>query len=553
MRRKLLARTLTVILVLAILISDIQAAPLGSGVGRVQAAPPIWNAIVGLFRVGTAMKKRNAVYTEAGVTANDINTYYDGLIEHARTARQEIFSRAAAGERLTLARSYIRTEAALDAERKAAIRMIEAEKNQARKDFERTLSKFIANILISSPGGQNIINKIRGAIREARQAAVAVQAALEGGKPIEALGNALASKAGDLVVAQELARGLGSAAGSKIDRALGGVGSRIEGMIGNLQASVGEGIDLLDNLDAEVAVHDNRERQPVSLVEDHSMIKEVFTVDRANPVVDVVASAFAGGAALSGSLEPGTTRGAMRDRIRGALLDGKITRIQSIASRNSVGTTYCVAVGRGEYEAATGQLGQAVQEAEVPEEAAYLVCYDNQNGLPVFTRLIEEKEKASTEETITTEGPVVAGDIPVGTYMGTGEWFAEKRKTFTESMTNKIIITVNKDGSVSGSLSAHMIEITTHNDVENCSAHWEHTGNGTFSGQLTGPNGIIENTETWTMNVYTDCPDRGMPGSVTFTQLIDVEVSGDLITGTTRGLPDDPDGLWMYTLTATKQ
>ena len=309
MRRKLLTRLVTLFLILALLVSDIPPALPGSGVGRVKAASPFLNALVGFIRVGGALKKRNAVYTEAGVTASDINAYYDTLIEQAQTARHGIFSRAASGERLTLARSYIRIEAALVAERKAAIQMIKAEKNQARKDFERTLGKFIANILISSPGGQKIISQVREAIRGAREAAVAVQAALEGGKPIEALGDALARKVGDIRAVQELARGLGSAVGHKIDRALGGAGGRIEGMIGSMQAGLGDGINLLDNLDAEVAVHDNRRRQPVSLVEDSSMIKEVFTVDRSNPVADVVASAFAGGAALGGRLEPGNTAG----------------------------------------------------------------------------------------------------------------------------------------------------------------------------------------------------------------------------------------------------
>ena len=51
-----------------------------------------------------------------------------------------------------------------------------------------------------------------------------------------------------------------------------------------------------------------------------------------------------------------------------------------------------MAVGRGEYEAAAQQLGQAVQQAKDPEQAAYLVCCDNQTGLPVFTRLIEERK-----------------------------------------------------------------------------------------------------------------------------------------------------------------
>ena len=101
------------------------------------------------------------------------------------------------------------------AERNAAIQMIKAEKNQARKDFERTLGKFIANILDPSPGGQKIISQVREAIRVC-EVAVAVQAALEGGKPIEALGDALARKVGDIRAVQELARGLGPPSGIRL-------------------------------------------------------------------------------------------------------------------------------------------------------------------------------------------------------------------------------------------------------------------------------------------------------------------------------------------------
>ena len=55
--------------------------------------------------------------------------------------------------------SYIRVEAALEAEREAAIQMIEAEKNQARINFNKTLVNEIKNVLLSSSGAQRLISR----------------------------------------------------------------------------------------------------------------------------------------------------------------------------------------------------------------------------------------------------------------------------------------------------------------------------------------------------------------------------------------------------------
>lgn len=551
MTRRMVRCSVSILLVLGLLFAEVSVAQPWSQVQEAEGAAPAVNTVVGFMRILGAFGTRNEVYREAGRTAAEVNAYYDRLIKEAADARKEIFAQASGGERLILARSYIRVEAMLRAERKAAIRMIEAEKNKARKDFDRTVAKTAVNIMVAAPGPQKVIGEIRQAIRGAREAAVAVQSALEGGKPIEALGDALSKKVGDIGVVQELARGLGSMAGRRIDRALGGVAARVGGMIGNLQAEVGEGIGLLDQMDAEVAVHDNRERQPVSLVEDAGMIKEVFTVDRKNPVVDVVASAFAGGAARGGNLG-GAERGEMRDRIRDAMLAGRITRIQSIAADSGVGNTYCIAVGKGEYEAAAQRLGQAVQQARDPERAVYLVCYDNQSNLPVLAKLIEE-ETQRTEEAATIAAPVGTGEILAGTYVGKVDWTAEKWNEVAQSMTGEVTIIIANDGTVSGSFTAHIVEITTYNTIDDCSAHWEWDFKGTFNGQITSPIGVIESSENWRDEVFTDCPDPGGPIEFSFDQIIDIQINQNTLTGTTRPDPEDPEGLWMRIFTATKQ
>lgn len=92
---------------------------------------------------------------------------------------------------------------------------------------------------------------------------------------------------------------------------LGGALTKLEGAVDDVQQGMGEALGVLDELDEAVGQYDEQERQPVSLVEDESVLGAIVPVDRANAAVSVAA----------GALEPGTSRADMRDRIRGALLD----------------------------------------------------------------------------------------------------------------------------------------------------------------------------------------------------------------------------------------
>ena len=243
---KPLSRLLILLLVSILLFSEAAVLlPMG-GVEPAQAFSP-GNVIFGLFRGAGALKRRNRVYTEARATAGEINAYYDTLIAQTTKTRHAAIEQIASGKDASgdpidagdyrMARAYVRLEATLKAERRAAIAMIEMEKNQARKDFEKALVKEIVNILVASPGGQRIIGQVRETIGGAREAAVAVQAALEGGKPIEALQEVLVGKVGDFPLAQAAARELGSAVGHGLDHALGGALTKI---VGEQNRSAGE-------------------------------------------------------------------------------------------------------------------------------------------------------------------------------------------------------------------------------------------------------------------------------------------------------------------------
>jgi hypothetical protein len=277
MNHKRLTRCITAVLVLVLLMSSVVMPLPFAGVEVAHAAFGGPNLITALFKIGVAWDARNRIYREAGATAEEINAYYDGLIAHAGSIRGEMIAKVAAGEiPARYARAYTRIEAALEAERRAAIQMIEAEKKQARRDFHNKLGKEIVNILIASPGGQRIIGQAREALKNTREAAVAVQVAAEKGRPIDALRAALARQVGDIPIVQEAARELGSVVGHGIDRALGGAIGKVEKAIDNIQAGMGEAIDVLDGLDAHVAQYDGQARRPVSLVEDSRFIGKVI-------------------------------------------------------------------------------------------------------------------------------------------------------------------------------------------------------------------------------------------------------------------------------------
>jgi hypothetical protein len=566
---------LLILLLLSILLFSEAAVllPMG-GVEPAQAASPA-NVIFGLFRGIGALKRRNRVYREARATAGEINAYYDTLIAQTTETRRAAVAQIASGKDASgepidagdygMARAYVRLEATLEAERRAAIAMIEGEKNQARKDFEQALVKEIVNILVASPGGQRIIGQVRETLGGAREAAVAVQVALEGGKPIEALQEALVKKVGDFPLAQAAARELGSAVGHGVDHALGGALTKIEDGLNNLQDGLWEGIDLLDNLDAEVARHDQGEKQPVSLVEDNSLIGAIIPVGRDNPVADVVASAYAGATEIAGALGPGETRSTMRDRIRGALQGDRMKDIETIKTGTASGQTYCTSVGRGTYEVAAGALGQTPGTPVDPESAVYMVCYDIQSQMPVLARIMgggmeeKEEEEESTEDQVPP--PTTAeegGEIPVGTYIGTPaippSMQAVQQDVVEFSIDeNKITIIVEKDGTTHGEkILIFSYTASGENDEPVfCTSEWRIT----FDGNLQGTQGELRGVFFY--HFVSGGPGTDDPQNQTATHetVYDVQISGNVMSGSLKEAETeiDDDELDAFSFEATKQ
>jgi hypothetical protein len=368
------------------------------------AGPPV-NAVVALFNIIGAARRRNRVYREARATQREMDAYYDELLVEARSQLQE---RGLMGEgtqgNFTLEnrgqlRVYIKMYEALEAEREAVTQQIEREKNDARRQFNRSLTNEVVGILIKSPGGQRLIGDMRNTIGELREAVEAVQDAIKNNRPFDALVGVLQEKIEKVPVIRHAAQEIGSVVAQKIDRLLGGLITRVESAMDNVQGEMGQALDQVNQLDSELARIDERERTPVSLVEEGGVLSNIRGVDRANAAVDVAAQAYTNAAIIAGALRNPSEgeRSTMRDRIREQLLGDRLDRLSSFGER----TRYvsCEGVGQSAYIAAMGQLGRTPEQPANPSTSAYLVCKDKTTGTIVHAALIGPALGASATQT----------------------------------------------------------------------------------------------------------------------------------------------------------
>ncbi|MGD8632743.1 MAG: hypothetical protein PVF85_04175 [Anaerolineales bacterium] len=444
---KLSYKLASIVLLITFLFSFLPVLP--NTVQEAEAGGPITNALIGLFNVIGAARRRNRVYREARVTQRDMDTYYDTLIDEAR---QQLQDREMIGdfdsETRSQLRSYIKMYEALQAEREAVTQMIESEKNDARREFNRSLTREVVGVLIRSPGGQSLIGDIRSTVDELRQAAQAVQAAIAEGRPFDALAQALADKVGDIPILRETAYEVGYAAGQKVDQLLGGVLTRVDEAMSNMQAGMGDALDKINEIDSELARFDETERTPVSLVEEGSPLSNIRGVDRANAAVDVAATAYTNAAIIAGAFQDPSNaeKESMRDRIRDQLLADKLDRLGQVGQ--TMKTVVCQGVGRGEYIAAMGQLGRTPEEPLNADRAGYLICVDKVSGAIVHAALIgpakvaevtttpdEVSEAEETESVSTEQVPPPPPEEERCSLSGNGDFVLESYQVLSQSST----------------------------------------------------------------------------------------------------------------------
>jgi len=252
--------------------------------------PPGANAVVSILNFVGSVNSRNRIYREARTTKAEIDAYYDGLLE---TARSQLLKR----DIIDLAKernqfhAYERMRALIEQRRTAAVAMIEAEKNDARRRFRNDVGRIAFTVLIRSPGGRQLIRDVKTTLDGARQAALAVQAATGDAHP-EALLATLAERVSDVGVVQNAALALGSRAAAALDRRLNGIISKIGMASEQGQGDMTSAIEAINNLGAELDSELGLDRAPIALVGEGSPLRNLLPVDRAEAAVAVGVNAL---------------------------------------------------------------------------------------------------------------------------------------------------------------------------------------------------------------------------------------------------------------------
>ncbi len=530
-------RLVMTLLILSLLLSDLGSFAPAGPVPEAEASFLGLNAINALGNLISATNRRNRIYNDARVTQQDMNAYYDSLIS---TAREQLVDRELMGaEDQGQAWVYIKLTNALRAENAAVTQQIEAQKNQARQQFNHALGQEILNILIKSPGGQKIIKNVRDTIGGLREAALAVQAALNANRPeavIQQLVDDYTEKMNLLPGIQQEVRNLGSSVGSKLDQALGGVLSQAEHVMTDVAGELGQTLTQLDQFDAFVAGYQEQVRTPVNLIEEGDILHHIHGVDQVNAGFDVAVQAYTNAAIIAGAIKgDDSSKDNMRDSIRQQLLEQRTQELSQVGE--SMSLVKCSGVGQVQYEQAAAQLGITPVKPLDPKKAAYIVCIDKETGLPVHAALIgpEAAEGEEPEEEPTEEVNEIR--IPVGDYVGTTSIPNSLTEIWpSHVVANTLELHVEEDGTITGRAT---FETEGHPDPSpsdkypNCALYTKVLGIGTIEGRMTDMNGTFTITFSRSQEAtYTECSVTGPYYTDSNAEYkFVVSVSGDLMTG----------------------
>jgi len=370
-------RILTLLLAVVLLAEAVAIAPPAEA-----GAGPL-NLLIGGMRMLNALNRRNRVYNAARDTQRDFNAYYESLTDTAHdqllSGELESLREGADGpERVRLA-AFIKLSAALQAEHTAVTQAIEAEKNQARQNFNSALVRELQSIIIKLPGAQTILSQVRQTISQIRATVIALQAAAAGNRPTDVLSEQLAQQVQGSAYLQNVVRNLGSSLAPGIDRSLGGALTQVDQAIENINQEANQALDLLNSMDSEVAQYDFSQAEASGQQLDLGLANVRLT-DRASALIDVASQALAFLSAAQGT--GGTTREQLYTQIRQDLLSGHNAQLMDAIQQLSL--LDCRAVSWSEYEAAMTAIGKSAGQAPAIEAgASYMVCIDKESGEPV--------------------------------------------------------------------------------------------------------------------------------------------------------------------------
>jgi hypothetical protein len=520
-------------------VAELAAAPQAA-----EAQTPLVNAGLGFVNVIAAGARRRGTYIAADQNQRDFNRYYDSLRDTARTqlVSGELSSlhNTQSGLQHVRTGAYVKVYEATRAEQDAVTRAIEAEKNEARLNFNRTVVRELTDVIIRLPGAQQILSDVRETIANLRAAVIALQSAIAAGRPFDLLREQLANQVRDSALVQNAVRNLGTMVGQDLDRSMGGALTRVDHALERAQEEMATAATGLDQIDAQVAAL-STERASVGSGDRTGSGFNIRITDSTQAVLDAASSALAFITAIQGG--HGTTREEMYQQIRNQmLLEHNAALVQSA---QSVSLVTCTGVGRGEYDVAMGTLGKPPGTVPDPEHAAYIVCTDRESGQPVHAYIVGGGvEAAATPGEGTPIGEPV---LHAGTYVGEAafpELEVDDKDVSSEKVVsvNVVRLTVLEDAQVEGELTYEAQETVTGRD---CGSRWAYSVYGTFGGSLAADTGSVPLASTmsmsWTPFRLGEYP-CGDPGSAsgTYTWDVRVQVRGDHMSG--EGTTADDSG-----------
>jgi hypothetical protein len=509
----------------------------GIGASPASAQVDPVNAGLGLLRVINAINRRNRTYQAARDTKRDFDAYYRSLQDTARgqlrSGELHSLRSGASGPETVRVAAYVRLTQALAAEQTAITRAIDAETNQARRDFNRTLVRQLQEIVIRVPGAQQILSNVRTVISNVRTTVIALQAAANANQPLDVLTQRLAEQVSSSALVQQQVRDLGSALGPDLDRALGGALTQVNASIQDVNREANQAVTLLDGMDAQVAELD-LSRAEVAEGDQRVGPLNIRVTDRATAALDVASQALA---YLSLMQSPGgMTREQLYQQIRSDLLNERNAQLLDAALH--VSQVVCKGVGRGEYEAAVAALGKAPENPDETEKVSYIVCTEWNTGQPIRAWM-SRVGRPTPAPGSSSSATATSASIPVGTYVGEvtlPSWIRSSSPPVsvdTAISVNTVRVTVNEDGRVEGEMNYERKE-TAH--WPDCSHQFEESIYGAFTGYLVDRAGRV-NLESaietrWTPIRHTDV-SCGAPGSKvgSYTWEIQVQVQGEHMRG----------------------
>jgi len=145
--------------------------------------------------------------------------------------------------------------------------------------------------------------------------------------------------------------------------------------------------------------------------------------------------------------------------------------------------------------------------------------------------------------------------IPSGVYIGTITWTNELIVDSMVSIGSEIIINVDADGTVNGTSSGKLVTTTEECQWEDVtgSEYSEIFLSATYTGAMGESEGVIQSLELYNIELHSTCPGETIIDPIQLPQAVNIRVDGDIMTGTSAGIPGDETGLFSYTFTATRQ